>query len=166
MFRQGRKVNLKRCLPDHAQRACVHQQRSIRQARVKIHHLAFQPEMREQTCRLQTVARNQNDFADIRLRQSEEHCPRCAPCTNDNSRFTRYGDIRNGAIKAANVGIGRDKRAGFIAKHRVNRADRVAHITGVSDKIERRNLVRYRDIAPAPCGIGRALGKITLQIIG
>ena len=122
--------------------------------------------MREQTCRLQTVARHQNDFADIGLRQSEEHSPRCAPCTNDDSRFTRYGDIRNRAIKATNVRIGRDKRAGVIAKDRVNRADRVAHITRVSHKIERRNLVWYRDVAPAPCGISSALGKITLQIIG
>ena len=33
-------------------------------------------------------------------------------------------------------------------------------------EIERGNLVRYCDVAPAPFGIGRTLGKITLKVIG
>ena len=122
--------------------------------------------MRQQACSLQSIAGHQDHFTNICLRQSEQDRPRRAACADDHGRLACNRDVRNRPIKAARIGVGGNKCARVIAKHSVDRANGVAHIARVADKIERRNLVRDRDVASTPVGIGGTLGKITLQILG
>ncbi len=122
--------------------------------------MPLQTEMRQQRRRLQTVAREDDNFADISLRQRKQHRPRRAASANNNSGLARQWQIGNRPVKSGGVGVGPNQCALSVAKHGVDRADRAAHVAGVGDKIERRDLVRDGDIAPAPI---RVVGSIAAK---
>ena len=164
MFGQRRQVDIKCLLPDHAQRACVHEQGSIGQPCVKSDHFALQAKMGQQARSLQRIARHENHFANVCLRQSEKHRA-CSPASaKHDGGFTHNRHICNRAIKATCVGVGCNQSARFIAKHSVDGPNRRTNVPWVIHKIQRRNLVGYGDIASAPIGIGCAGRKILLQI--